>query len=118
MREFNQKKNFGRRDKKNYARSSGRNFRRSGRRNSERFGRRDSGRSNRPEKRTMHEAICDKCGKRCEVPFIPTEGKPIYCSDCFRNIEKPESKNNQFAKDFEQINAKLDKIIKALKIDL
>ena len=107
MKEFNRKKNFGRRDsgKRNYARSSGRNFRR-------------SGRSNRPEKRTMHEAICDKCGKRCEVPFIPTEGKPIYCSDCFRNIEKPESKNNQFAKDFEQINAKLDKIIKALKIDL
>jgi CxxC-x17-CxxC domain-containing protein len=35
------------------------------------------------EKREMHKAVCSKCGKNCEVPFKPTEGKPVYCKDCF-----------------------------------
>lgn len=33
----------------------------------------------------MHKAICDNCGKECEVPFRPTSGKPIFCSNCFKN---------------------------------
>lgn len=33
----------------------------------------------------MHQAICDNCGKSCEVPFRPTSGKPVYCSNCFEN---------------------------------
>ena len=24
-----------------------------------------------------------KCGKECQVPFKPTEGKAVYCSECF-----------------------------------
>lgn len=31
----------------------------------------------------MHKAVCDECKKDCEVPFKPTEGKPVYCRDCF-----------------------------------
>lgn len=31
----------------------------------------------------MHDAICSKCGKRCQVPFRPTGERPIFCSDCF-----------------------------------
>lgn len=31
----------------------------------------------------MHKAICDECGKECQVPFKPTGDKPIYCSECF-----------------------------------
>ncbi len=26
----------------------------------------------------MHSAVCDDCGKRCEVPFRPTGDKPIF----------------------------------------
>ena len=33
----------------------------------------------------MHKAICDNCGKECEVPFRPTSGKPVFCSNCFEN---------------------------------
>ena len=33
--------------------------------------------------REMHKAVCSECGKECEVPFKPTEGRPIYCKDCF-----------------------------------
>ncbi len=32
----------------------------------------------------MHKATCSDCGEECEVPFKPTEGKPVYCRDCFR----------------------------------
>jgi len=33
--------------------------------------------------REMHKAVCSECGKECEVPFKPTEGKPVFCRDCF-----------------------------------
>jgi len=42
---------------------------------------------------TMHQAICDQCGKPCEVPFRPTAGKPVYCSTCFEG--KKETGNNR-----------------------
>ncbi len=34
--------------------------------------------------REMHKAVCAECKKECEVPFKPTEGKPVYCQECFR----------------------------------
>ena len=34
--------------------------------------------------REMHKATCSECGQECEVPFKPTEGKPVYCRDCYR----------------------------------
>ncbi len=33
--------------------------------------------------REMHKAICSKCKKECEVPFKPTEGRDVFCKDCF-----------------------------------
>lgn len=73
------------------------------------FGGRDLG---RPQ---MHEAICDKCNKKCEVPFRPTGGKPIYCSDCFDSGDKGRGgKGGNDSKQLEMINDKLDKILKAL----
>lgn len=33
--------------------------------------------------REMHKATCSDCGQECEVPFKPTEGKPVYCKDCY-----------------------------------
>ena len=39
-------------------------------------------------KREMHKAKCSECGKDCEVPFVPKEGKPVYCRDCFRQKRK------------------------------
>ena len=33
--------------------------------------------------REMHKAVCDECKKECEVPFKPTEGKPVYCKECY-----------------------------------
>ena len=30
------------------------------------------------------KAVCADCGKECEVPFKPTEGRPVKCNDCFK----------------------------------
>ena len=34
--------------------------------------------------REMHTATCSACGKECQVPFVPSGEKPVYCSDCFQ----------------------------------
>ena len=33
--------------------------------------------------REMFPATCSSCGKEAMVPFRPTNGKPVYCNDCF-----------------------------------
>ena len=33
--------------------------------------------------REMHKATCEECKQECEVPFKPTEGRPVYCKDCY-----------------------------------
>ncbi len=35
--------------------------------------------------REMFTATCSSCGREARVPFRPTNGKPVYCSDCFRS---------------------------------
>lgn len=37
--------------------------------------------------REMHQATCAECQASCEVPFKPTEGRPVYCRDCFRKAK-------------------------------
>ncbi len=71
---------------------SGRGFRKeSGSRDNRGF--RDSGsQGNRGFRdfgpREMHKATCSECGNECEVPFKPTEGKPVYCRECYRNKKR------------------------------
>jgi CxxC-x17-CxxC domain-containing protein len=33
--------------------------------------------------REMFSATCSNCGREAQVPFRPTNGKPVYCNDCF-----------------------------------
>ncbi len=30
------------------------------------------------------KATCSECGNECEIPFKPTEGRPVKCDACFR----------------------------------
>jgi CxxC-x17-CxxC domain-containing protein len=91
------------------------------------FRRRDSGR------RQMHKAVCDECGKDCEVPFKPSGDKPIYCSSCFEKKEggsprrptrrgsggsdfgKRDNTNKQLLEQVGALNTKLDRILKVLE---
>ncbi len=91
----------------------------------------------------MHQAICDKCHKSCEVPFRPSSDKPIYCNDCFsdkrgneaprrdfknrdsnrdfgnkQNFSKPsfeKSSGDDIKKQLADINAKLDRLASLLE---
>jgi len=40
--------------------------------------------------REMHKAKCSECGQECEVPFKPTEGKPVFCKECYSK-KKPRT---------------------------
>jgi CxxC-x17-CxxC domain-containing protein len=110
------------------------------------FNRRDGGRGGFGGGRdrgpvTMHQAICDQCGKPCEVPFRPTSGKPVYCNACFggkkefgnnrggdrfpqKNYDshKPDfgsnisrGNNDEVKKQLEILNVKMDRLIKAVE---
>ncbi len=89
---------------------------------------RDSGR------REMHKAVCDECGKDCQVPFRPSGDKPIFCSDCFErkdggaprrptrrggggsgSFDKGDNTNKQLLEQMTSLNSKLDRILKVLE---
>jgi CxxC-x17-CxxC domain-containing protein len=36
--------------------------------------------------RQMFDVICSQCGQPTQVPFQPTSGRPVYCSDCFSRV--------------------------------
>jgi CxxC-x17-CxxC domain-containing protein len=36
--------------------------------------------------RQMFPAVCADCGKSTSVPFEPRQGRPVYCSDCYRKV--------------------------------
>ncbi|MFA6536237.1 MAG: CxxC-x17-CxxC domain-containing protein [Candidatus Paceibacterota bacterium] len=92
----------------------------------------------------MHQAICAECRKSCEVPFRPTNERPVYCKDCFmnkggpsgdnrgprpdfnnRSFSKPQFAGNQggnqggadIKRQLEMINSKLDKLVAALSLN-
>ena len=89
-------------------------------RSREGYGDRESSGFGERKQLEMHDAVCDKCGKPCQLPFRPTQGKPVYCSDCFRNkdsYEGPRSSSSVSPDLLTEINDKLDKIMRALKLN-
>jgi CxxC-x17-CxxC domain-containing protein len=93
---------------------------------------------------TMHKTTCDQCHKSCEVPFRPTEGKPVYCNECFggkkesgdrggdrfsrKSFDSARPVRNDFApsanrgsddglkKQLEVISAKLDALVRSIEL--
>jgi len=41
------------------------------------------GRGGAGQDRKMYPAVCDSCGRECQLPFFPDGSKPVYCSNCF-----------------------------------
>ena len=122
---------------KNYKKSNKRSF------GNDRGGNRGFGGGRGGGRPDMHSAKCSECGNACEVPFRPTGEKPVYCSDCFRRRrnensqdrgksysgnrdsksryeEKPSYQNSgsqnteNHKAQFENLNTKLDKILRVL----
>jgi CxxC-x17-CxxC domain-containing protein len=130
--------NFNRGDKGGF-RSGGRDDRNAGREGGRQggfqkkeWGGRDSGN----KEQMMHQATCSECGKRCEVPFRPVSGKPVFCNDCFsakrsaggdrvpakahyenrENRGGGEGNNNGLTRQIADMNMKLDRLIKAMEV--
>ena len=68
-------------------RFGGSNNRFEGRSSSSNFQRNSFG-GGRDEDREMFSAVCDNCGKDCEVPFKPTGNRPVLCNSCFKNKDE------------------------------
>lgn len=89
---------------------------------------------------TMHKAVCADCGKDCEVPFRPSGGKPVLCSECFsgkreagdrgerkeynreprrefnsRPAQSSGPSQEDLKKQLVEVNAKLDKLINVVE---
>jgi len=70
----------------------------------------------------MFDVTCAKCGKATQVPFKPMTSKPVYCRDCFQKNDSQEprsfeKKQDTSSEELQIINMKLDKIMRALKIN-
>jgi CxxC-x17-CxxC domain-containing protein len=37
-----------------------------------------------PRDRVETKTVCSSCGKETTVPFRPTQGRPVFCRDCFQ----------------------------------
>ena len=46
----------------------------------------NNGSSGYTSQREMFPAKCAECGKETTVPFEPRNGRPVYCSDCYRKV--------------------------------
>ena len=38
--------------------------------------------------REMHSAVCAQCGAQTQVPFLPKNDRPVYCSECFSAMRR------------------------------
>lgn len=91
---------------------------------------RSFGRPNNQD-RQMFDAVCANCGKNCQVPFRPSPGRDIFCSDCFeknedagsnRSFDKPRfnrdagprAETPNYKEQLDSLNTKLDKILSLL----
>ncbi len=50
---------------------------------------------NRDAPKEMHNVKCSDCGAETQVPFKPTEGRPVYCRDCYQK-HKPARSERRF----------------------
>lgn len=128
--------NFGRDDNRGGGYRGGSGFSRGGSRGGFGGGGRSSFGGSRGGDREMFSTVCSNCQKECQVPFKPTNGKPVYCSDCFEKMgnrsdrpsndrypsndrprfddRAPRAPQTQGGPDLGAINAKLDKILAIL----
>ena len=40
------------------------------------------------DSRRVHSVTCAACGAETTVPFEPTEGRPVYCRECYAKMKE------------------------------
>jgi CxxC-x17-CxxC domain-containing protein len=58
-------------------------------------GPRQSSNQSSPHERVETVASCSSCGKETTVPFKPTQGRPVYCRECFQQRKPHSSRDGQ-----------------------
>jgi CxxC-x17-CxxC domain-containing protein len=53
-------------------------------------------RNDRERPKEFFKATCTDCGQGCEVPFKPTQGRPVYCRNCFNKHRPAEVDRSKF----------------------
>ena len=51
----------------------------------------------------QYKATCSECGKACDLPFKPSGGRPVFCSECFakqRDTGREEPRFHKKPRDF------------------
>ena len=38
--------------------------------------------------RVEHQVICAECGAHTTVPFVPRQGRPVYCGTCYSRAKQ------------------------------
>jgi CxxC-x17-CxxC domain-containing protein len=38
--------------------------------------------------RVEHQVICAECGAHTTVPFVPRQGRPVFCGPCFSDAKQ------------------------------
>ena len=46
----------------------------------------------------QYKAVCAECGQACGVPFKPSGGRPVFCSECFARQQGEGSSEPRFDK--------------------
>jgi CxxC-x17-CxxC domain-containing protein len=52
------------------------------------------------EERAVFDAVCDRCGSPCTVPFKPTGSRPVLCKSCFK--QEGDAGPKRFGRDRER----------------
>jgi CxxC-x17-CxxC domain-containing protein len=89
-------------------------------------------------KLVLHRATCSTCGQSCEVPFRPSDDRPVFCKNCFDKNDvsakggrfdkrdnspsrsfsapsTPDPRIDNLQKQVETLSYKLDKVLKLLQ---
>ena len=43
--------------------------------------------------RRAYSVVCAACGAETTVPFEPTEGRPVYCKECYTKVKQSGEPN-------------------------
>lgn len=61
----------------------------------------DARQNNNYRDRVLHKAVCADCHKECEVPFKPSQDRPVYCKDCFSKRKVSPGPGGAFKKEYD-----------------
>lgn len=47
------------------------------------------------EEKIMHDAVCDNCEEKIQVPFKPDPGRPTFCRECLKDFQRSRARSQK-----------------------